>query len=61
MCHWADTEKPEEAVTYYTKLIKTTNQGAHSQRPEIAYACSFVNRNRRGKEILKVRIEHEPE
>jgi tetratricopeptide (TPR) repeat protein len=39
--------KPEEAVKYYKELIKITNQGAHSQRPEIAYARSFVNRNGR--------------
>jgi tetratricopeptide (TPR) repeat protein len=39
--------KPEEAVTYYKKLIKITNEGAHSQRPEIVYARSFVNRNSR--------------
>lgn len=34
--------KHEEAETYYKQLLKVTNNGAHSQRPEIAYARHFV-------------------
>jgi tetratricopeptide (TPR) repeat protein len=34
--------QPEEALTYYKQLMKVTKDGAHSQRPEIAYARQRV-------------------
>jgi hypothetical protein len=36
--------KPEEATTYYTQLLKITAGGAKSQRPEVAHAHDFINR-----------------
>lgn len=31
-----------EAVAFYQQLLKVTNDGAHTQRPEIIYARSFI-------------------
>jgi tetratricopeptide (TPR) repeat protein len=35
-------ENPAEALAFYQQLLKVTNDGAHTQRPEIAYARSFI-------------------
>jgi len=37
--------KPAEALGYYEQLMKVTGNGAHSQRPEIAYARNFIQKN----------------
>jgi len=37
--------KPAEALTFYQQLMKVTNNGAHSQRPEIAHAHEFIQQN----------------
>jgi tetratricopeptide (TPR) repeat protein len=36
----------EEALGYYKQLLKITNYGANSQRPEVAYAENFVRVNK---------------
>jgi tetratricopeptide (TPR) repeat protein len=33
---------PAEALAFYQQLLKVTNDGAHTQRPEIIYARSFI-------------------
>jgi tetratricopeptide (TPR) repeat protein len=37
--------KPAEALSFYQQLMKVTNNGARSQRPEVAYARNFVQKN----------------
>jgi hypothetical protein len=37
--------KPAEALDFYQQLMKVTNSGARSQRPELAYARNFVQKN----------------
>jgi tetratricopeptide (TPR) repeat protein len=37
--------KPAEAIDFYEQLMKVTNSGARSQRPEVAYARKFVQKN----------------
>jgi tetratricopeptide (TPR) repeat protein len=34
--------KPALALAFYQQLLKVTNDGAHTQRPEIIYARSFI-------------------
>jgi tetratricopeptide (TPR) repeat protein len=34
--------KSTEALTFYQQLLRATNDGAHTQRPEITYARSFI-------------------
>jgi tetratricopeptide (TPR) repeat protein len=34
--------KPAEALSFYRQLLKVTNDGAHTQRPEIIYARNFI-------------------
>ena len=34
--------KSTEALTFYQQLLRATNDGAHTQRREIAYARSFI-------------------
>jgi len=34
--------KPAQAVRYYAELLKNTGDGAHSARPELVHAKSFV-------------------
>jgi tetratricopeptide (TPR) repeat protein len=34
--------EPAEALAFYQQLLKVANDGAHTQRPEITYARSFV-------------------
>jgi tetratricopeptide (TPR) repeat protein len=34
--------KPAEALTFYQQLLKVTNDGLHTQRPEITYARNFI-------------------
>jgi tetratricopeptide (TPR) repeat protein len=34
--------RPEEALAFYQQLLKATNDGAHTQRPEIVYARNFI-------------------
>jgi len=36
--------RPDEATTYYTQLLKVTANGAKTQRPEVAHAHDFINR-----------------
>lgn len=36
--------KPEEAAMYYRQLMKVTNDGAYTQRPEAAYARDFLKK-----------------
>ena len=36
--------RPDEATTYYTQLLKITANGAKTQRPEVAHAHDFINR-----------------
>jgi hypothetical protein len=36
-------EKTAEALAFYQQLLKVTNDGAHTQRPEIIYARSFIH------------------
>ena len=33
---------PAEALAFYQQLLKVTNDGTHTQGPEIAYARSFI-------------------
>jgi tetratricopeptide (TPR) repeat protein len=33
---------PAEALAFYQQLLKVTNDGAHTQRPEIIYARNFI-------------------
>jgi len=35
--------KPAEALAFYKQLLKVTNDGAHTQRPEIIYTRSFIS------------------
>ena len=37
--------KSDEALGYYRQLMKVTNNGEHSQRPEIAYARKYIATN----------------
>jgi tetratricopeptide (TPR) repeat protein len=36
------TGEPAEALGFYQQLLKVTNNGVRTQRPEISYARSFV-------------------
>ncbi|ADV84876.1 tetratricopeptide repeat protein [Terriglobus saanensis] len=36
--------RPDEAATYYTQLLKITAGGTKTQRPEVAHAHEFINR-----------------
>jgi tetratricopeptide (TPR) repeat protein len=35
-------EEPAEALAFYQQLLKVTNDGAHTQRPEIIYVRGFI-------------------
>ena len=35
--------KPDEAIVDYKQLLKVTDNGAHTQRPEVAYARNFLS------------------
>jgi tetratricopeptide (TPR) repeat protein len=37
------TGEPAEALAFYQQLLKMTNDGAHTLRPEIIYARSFIH------------------
>jgi len=39
---------PDDALTYYKQLMKTTADGAHTQRPEIIYARKFALKKQAG-------------
>jgi tetratricopeptide (TPR) repeat protein len=45
-------ERPAEALAFYQRLLKVTNDGAHTQRPEIIYARRFI----RNSDVKRSRI-----
>jgi tetratricopeptide (TPR) repeat protein len=40
------SDKPDEARMYFEQLMKVTNNGEHTQRPEIAYARNFLRQKK---------------